>query len=639
MGTSVNHLFVRGTTYWWKRRLPRPVRDGFPACVARSLQTRDPALARRLGRACSAAFDSAILSVMSDSSVTREDLKRVLDDIFQRILGEGERERADREPGPPPWTPEPQEDPRYEHLEPEEWDQVPSPPEQWTQDWRDAVTMNAQDDVRPLLDDALERRRLEMPRDTGEWRRLSRLALIVAAQAHAINCRREHADYSDGWPASAGIPLEAMPSQPGERQAPTVAHPVATTVAKPTLVSATPVATTPVPTLSESFEEFTRLDPRWNSKTRQQATVAIRKFVSLMGDLPVNEVRQAVVEEFRARLHKVPNLFGKSMYKGQSAFDAMTAAERLRTVIAGTPGPGPVSWHKGSVPREEAVRRAAPTSMKTVNRDFSFFTSWGKWMENNDERRALLHGQKCPFAGRAFSKKQTRTEMLRGGRKRRQFTSKELATLLSAPLFREPFELQPSQDPATRLQQAYFWSVLIGLHAGLRLGEIAQLRPGDVDVEDDVPCIRLRSDGSQELKSEAGDRVVPLHPTLVSLGLLEFARAMAEAGSDMLLPGFRVWGDQHGGNVSRWFTDFRREQGVDSRQTVFHSFRHCFVSAIRSRRGTDEVLIDQIVGHDEYNSVRHIYSGELPVGLKAEAVAHIDYKIDLSHIFAWVRAR
>ena len=96
---------------------------------------------------------------------------------------------------------------------------------------------------------------------------------------------------------------------------------------------------------------------------------------------------------------------------------------------------------------------------------------------------------------------------------------------------------------------------------------------------------------------------------------------------------------QHGASISRWFTEFRRLHGVDSGQTVFHSFRHCFTTAIRSKRGTDEVLVDQIVGHDEYGSVRHIYTGELPLHQKAEAVAHIDYKIDLSHIFSWARVR
>jgi hypothetical protein len=53
---------------------------------------------------------------------TREELARVLDDVFRRVLDEASApapERAEREAGAPDWTPEPQTDPRYEGLEPE----------------------------------------------------------------------------------------------------------------------------------------------------------------------------------------------------------------------------------------------------------------------------------------------------------------------------------------------------------------------------------------------------------------------------------------------------------------------------------------------------------------------------------------
>ena len=636
MGTSCNHLRLRGTTYWWRRRIPAAPGRGFPVHVCRSLRTKDQVLARRRARACSAAFDRAMLLVMSDSSVTKEDLKRVLDDIFQRILGDGERERAVRDPGPPPWTPEPQDDPRYEGLEPEEWDSVPTPPEQWTEEWRYAVVMNAQEDVRPLLDDALDGRRIEMPRDTVEWRRLSRLALIVAARAHEINGRREDGDYRDGWPASAGIPIDEMPSTRRQPDSPPAyQEPLSTTsTAVSSALSQAPVAQAS-PLFSESYREFMRIEARTNAKSAKQATVAMNKFVSLMGDRPVNQIRQSVVEEFRIRMQKMPNLFGKSIYIGMPALDAFTAVERLRADIAATPGAGPVSWNKKSLPRADAVRLAQPTSMKTVNRDFSFFTTWGAFMLKNDERRLLLHNQKCPFTGLAFTKKQTRTEAQRQGRERRQFQRDELIALLGAPLFREPFQFEPDKAGKAQLQQARFWSIMIGLYAGLRLGEIAQLRPSDIGIEEGIPRIMLRSDAKRAFKTEAGDWVVPLHPLLVEFGLLDFARRTAETGSERLLPGMKDKGGQHGASVSVWFTPFRRSQGVESAQTVFHSFRHCFVTGIRSRLGTDEALIDQIIGHDEYGSVRRTYTGDLPLSLKAEAVSAIDYKIDLSHILSW----
>ena len=280
--------------------------------------------------------------------------------------------------------------------------------------------MNTQEDVRPLLDDALDGRRIEMPRDTVEWRRLSRLALIVATRAHEINGRREDGDYRDGWPGSAGIPIDEMPSatrQPAS-SAPLQEAVSATSIAKASSLPHAPMAQVS-PLFSESYREFMRIEARTNAKSAKQATVAMNKFVSLMGDRPVNEIRQSVVEEFRIRMQKMPNLFGKSIYIGMPAMDALTAVERLRADIAATPGSGPVSWNKKSLTRANAVRLAQPTSMKTVNRDFSFFTTWGAFMVKNDERRLLLHNQKCPFSGLAFTKKQTRTEAQRQGRERR----------------------------------------------------------------------------------------------------------------------------------------------------------------------------------------------------------------------------
>ena len=190
---------------------PLGLRIDGPYRIARSLRTSDPVLARRRARACSAAFDRVIMQLMAESARTRADLVRVLDAIFRRILLDGERTRAERDDGPPPWTPEPQTDFLYEGLEPEEWDKVPYPPEQWTQEWREAVIVNRQEDVHPLVADALAARDLALTEDTPEWRRLCRMALIVAAHAHAINARREWGDYRDGWPQSAGVPPSELP--------------------------------------------------------------------------------------------------------------------------------------------------------------------------------------------------------------------------------------------------------------------------------------------------------------------------------------------------------------------------------------------------------------------------------------------
>ena len=164
----------------------------------------------------------------------------MLDAIFQRILLDGERTRAERDPGPPPWTPEPQTDPRYEHLDPEAWHTVPYPPEQWIEEWRDALVTNRQEGVRPLVTDALLASNLALADDTPEWRGLCRLALVVAAQAHAINARREWGNYCDGWPQSAGVPPAELPG--GDRGADAAAAPASSSPA-----SGAPADSTPAP--------------------------------------------------------------------------------------------------------------------------------------------------------------------------------------------------------------------------------------------------------------------------------------------------------------------------------------------------------------------------------------------------------
>ena len=82
-----------------------------------------------------------------------------------------------------------------------------------------------------------------------------------------------------------------------------------------------------------------------------------------------------------------------------------------------------------------------------------------------------------------------------------------------------------------RLMFAQFWSVLIGLYTGLRLGEIAQLYPTDIKRSRDFWYLDLTEDGQRSCKTEAGERQVPLHPMLVQLGLPKVAAILAPAPS------------------------------------------------------------------------------------------------------------
>ncbi len=104
------------------------------------------------------------------------------------------RSRRSGAGSPPPWAPSPQDYPLYEGLTVEEWHTVPTEPEREAEDWRDAVSLNRTPDVEPLLDAAMRRLEVAKPPAGPRLRQFLRLALMVAADAHALDARREHSD-------------------------------------------------------------------------------------------------------------------------------------------------------------------------------------------------------------------------------------------------------------------------------------------------------------------------------------------------------------------------------------------------------------------------------------------------------------
>ena len=632
MGTSVDHLYRRQSIYWWQRRIPLGLRLEGPHRIARSLRTGDPVVARRRARACSAAFDHVIMQFMAESVPARADLVRVLDTVFRRILEDGERTRAEREAGPPPWTPEPQTDPRYEGVEPEKWDTVSYPPEQWTEEWRDAVVTNRQADVRPMVTDALAANDLTLTDDTPEWRRLCRMALIVAARAHEINARREWGDYRDGWPQSAGVPPSELPGSAGDKAtaAPALAPPVQHGS------SDSPPDAMPI---SESFALFTPTQTNWSAGYRRQADQALQLFISLMGDLPVNRITGDVAETFRNRLKALPAKHGKSIYAGMSPSQATISAERLREAMT-APG-NVIQFGKQSLPRAQADMLSKHLTMKTVNKHLTMFTSWAKWMEESETRSALLHRGKSPFAGKRFSKKEAKKEQRLAGRGRTAFPRESLVTMFGAQLFLNPPAMSPSNDPDVQVEQAKFWSIPIGLYTGMRLGEISMLYPSDFRVEDGITYIELTSDNFRSFKTEAGDRAIPLHPDLIQLGLPDFAKGMARTRSRLLFPGMKYNKDvaQRAANISKWFGRWRNELGITSTRTPFHALRKSFETALKKKLVGADTLIDQIVGHEPGSVGAEHYTDPLPISTKAEAINKIDYEVDLSLIITALNGR
>jgi integrase len=81
-----------------------------------------------------------------------------------------------------------------------------------------------------------------------------------------------------------------------------------------------------------------------------------------------------------------------------------------------------------------------------------------------------------------------------------------------------------------------FWVPLIAIYSGMRLGEIVSLTVDDVDDRDGARCFVLRRVEGRSLKTQGAERVVPIHPELIGLGLDDLITAVRQRKGLRLFP-------------------------------------------------------------------------------------------------------
>jgi len=75
-----------------------------------------------------------------------------------------------------------------------------------------------------------------------------------------------------------------------------------------------------------------------------------------------------------------------------------------------------------------------------------------------------------------------------------------------------------------------FWIPLLGLYTGAREEELCQMDTTDIVEVDGVWCIDINQNGPQKSVKTSEQRIVPLHPFLVELGLPKFASGSGSYG-------------------------------------------------------------------------------------------------------------
>ena len=158
--------------------------------------------------------------------------------------------------------------------------------------------------------------------------------------------------------------------------------------------------------------------------------------------------------------------------------------------------------------------------------------------------------------------------------------------------------------------------IIVGMHSGMRLDEIASLTWGQVREEDGISYFQV-----EDAKTPAGNRQVPLHPALG--WLKERTRGAAD---ERLWPAFNPEGPgkKPGADAGRDFSRYKTRLGFNTRAKAFHSFRKS-VTRIMERARVHDNEWAQVFGHERGFTYRVYNPDGITLVRKAEIISLISY--------------
>ena len=152
---------------------------------------------------------------------------------------------------------------------------------------------------------------------------------------------------------------------------------------------------------------------------------------------------------------------------------------------------------------------------------------------------------------------------------------------------------------------------MIGRYHGLRSNEACQLYSDDVELVNSVWCFNIRATrDDQSLKTEASQRLVPIHSKLLAAGFLDF---VASRKGGRLFKELPYRNNCYSHLFGQWFS---RNRPVNK---DFHSLRHTVASKLKAA-GIPLQYAAAILGHTNKAISYDRYGGDVPLDKLKEAL-------------------
>lgn len=190
-------------------------------------------------------------------------------------------------------------------------------------------------------------------------------------------------------------------------------------------------------------------------------------------------------------------------------------------------------------------------------------------------------------------------------------------------------------------QAAYFWAPLISLYTGMRREEISQLHNADIyEHTDNDGNTRWVIDAKEEsekgiaedkrLKNLNAIRIIPIHPDLIKIGLLEYHSRMTNKHTRLFPELNRSNEGLYGKEVGKQFSALLTKAKVKTPKKYFHSLRHSFRDQLK-KQDISGPCFYEVFGHESNEpGVTNRYGSDFTPQEKFDKIINrLNYPIDI----------
>ena len=333
----------------------------------------------------------------------------------------------------------------------------------------------------------------------------------------------------------------------------------------PEPIKKTESITSDSPKISQVREEFIseRLVSGFSEKSTFELDSTINDLVEIVGDIPIGEFSPSHSRDFKNVISKLPKHRKQDpRYRDLSVKQIL----KLENVIGQQP--------------------------KNINKLLYRVRIFFKWLVSNYRE----YVQENYFEGMKVS--DPKVHKPRDG-----FTKDELSLIFKPPNF---FSYN-IRNPYNRIKLPKYWVPLLGIHTGMRLDEICQLKVEDIKKDGKYDIIQIQQSDGTKTKNIQSERIVPIHENLKKFGFIDYCNFLRKKGYERIFHELKKDRDGYGRNIGRTHTKYLKRLGIHVEQSkVFHSYRHTFITNLL-QNGVREEIVNGIDGHKQKTMSTTIY--------------------------------